>query len=349
MSKHKNIPHPNTNNTNNTQNTHKLGRARISPQTLGMWLAVLGVAIFAITLPMTRLATGSAEAPALSPWFVTWGRAVLAGVLSAVFLVATRSPWPSAAQRKSIALAMLGNALGYPLLLGLALRHVSSGHAAVFTALLPLATAAVAAWVLHQRAGWAFWACSVLGAALVCCFALLRAAQIPAGLAWNWADLLLLGAILCAAMGYVHGAKITPQLGAERVICWVCAMTLPLSVPGALLTWPAQAPPLHAWLALGYLGVFSMWAGFFAWYRGLALGGALHVSQIQLLQPFLSILAAVPLLSEHLEWSTLGFALAVATTVFWGKRFAAPSAVAVPTMATVAPPISSSTPINPIK
>jgi drug/metabolite transporter (DMT)-like permease len=72
-----------------------------------------------------------------------------------------------------------------------------------------------------------------------------------------------------------------------------------------------------------------MWAGFFAWYRGMALGGALKVSQTQLLQPFLSILAAVPILGESLEWVTLGFALAVMVTVFLGKRFAQPPPVIV--------------------
>jgi drug/metabolite transporter (DMT)-like permease len=78
--------------------------------------------------------------------------------------------------------------------------------------------------------------------------------------------------------------------------------------------------------------VFSMWAGFFAWYRGLALGGALKVSQVQLVQPFLSILAAVPLLGESLEIVTVGFALAVVATVYIGKRFA------IPTHATVKSP-----------
>lgn len=52
-----------------------------------------------------------------------------------------------------------------------------------------------------------------------------------------------------------------------------------------------------------------------------ALGGALRVSQTQLLQPFLSILATVPLLGEPLELMTVGFALTVVATVFLGKRF----------------------------
>ena len=121
-------------------------------ETLGMWLGVLGVAIFAVTLPMTRLATGTTADPQLSAWFITFARAALAGGLSVVFLLVTRSPWPLSTQRLPLLMALLGNVIGFPLLLGLALRHVTSGHAAVFTALLPLATAAMSAWVLHQRA-----------------------------------------------------------------------------------------------------------------------------------------------------------------------------------------------------
>ena len=63
-----------------------------------------------------------------------------------------------------------------------------------------------------------------------------------------------------------------------------------------------------------------MWLGFFAWYRGLALGGTVRVSQVQLVQPFLSMLFAVPLLGEPLDAVTLGFALAVIATVFIGKK-----------------------------
>ncbi|KAB2896620.1 MAG: DMT family transporter, partial [Burkholderiaceae bacterium] len=128
------------------------GRSTQRDETLGLWLGVLGVAIFAITLPATRLATGTAAQPQLSPWFVTVGRAALAGLLSAVFLLATRSPRPQPQQWKPLALAVLGNAIGYPLLLAYALRTVTASHAAVVTALLPLVTAAVAALVLHQRA-----------------------------------------------------------------------------------------------------------------------------------------------------------------------------------------------------
>ena len=52
---------------------------------------------------------------------------------------------------------------------------------------------------------------------------------------------------------------------------------------------------------------------------------------MQLLQPFFSILAAVPLLGESLEVMTLGFALAVVAVVFAGKR------LSMPTMPAAAP------------
>ena len=287
----------------------------------GTLLGLLGVTVFALTLPMTRLATGTVDAPQMSPWFVTWARCVIAGVLSLLFLWFTHSPRPNTEQARWIGLSALGNALGYPLLLAWALRYVSASHAAVITALLPLATAAAAAWLLHQRARMGFWLFALLGSALVVIYSALRAhglGSVPSG--WVWADVLLLGAVLAASLGYVAGTQVTPALGAERVISWVCVMALPLALPMAWWTWPTQDIALPSWLALGYVGVFSMWAGFFAWFRGLALGGALRVSQLQLFQPFIAMLAAVPLLGESLDVWALGFALAVVATVVAGRR-----------------------------
>jgi drug/metabolite transporter (DMT)-like permease len=100
----------------------------------------------------------------------------------------------------------------------------------------------------------------------------------------------------------------------------VFALTLPMT----WWTWPEHAIRSESWWALAYVGVFSMWAGFFAWFRGLALGGALRVSQLQLLQPFLSIAAAVPLLGESIDALTVGFSLAVVATVLMGRRMNTP-------------------------
>jgi drug/metabolite transporter (DMT)-like permease len=86
-----------------------------------------------------------------------------------------------------------------------------------------------------------------------------------------------------------------------------------------------------AWLGFGYVTLFSMWLGFFAWYRGLVLGGVMRVSQVQLLQPFLALVAAVPLLGEKLDAMTLLFALAVVAVVFVGKRMSVKTSPALAT------------------
>ena len=287
----------------------------------GFWLGVLGVTCFAITLPATRLATGTAEQPQLAPLFLTFGRAALAGLLSVIFLLLTRSPIPQRAHWPALAAAVVGNVIAYPLLLAWALRSVTATHAAVITALSPLATAVVAAWLLHQRARPAFWVLALAGSALVVLFAWLRAGT-HGGFGFATADLLLMAAVAAASVGYVYGAKITPVLGAERVICWVCAAALPVTLPVTLWLWPESPGDIRgiSWVAFVYLGSVSMWAGFFAWYRGLDWGGALRVSQTQLLQPFLSMLSAWPLLGEQPDAVSFGFALAVVATVFASRH-----------------------------
>ena len=291
------------------------GAPAASDATRGLLLGALGVLIFAATLPMTRLAVGDASAPQLPPAFVTAGRAAVAGLLSAAWLLVLRAPFPPRAQWRALFISALGTVVGFPLFLSLALRQVESMHAAVVTGVLPLATAAVAALVFRQRASAGFWACAVAGCALVIGFA---AWQGSGGLVA--ADGLLLLAVLSASIGYVGGAQVSAVLPAQQVICWVLVLSLPLTAPATLWLWPAQPASAAAWGGFAYVSLFSMWLGFFAWYRGLALGGVMRVSQVQLVQPFLALLFAVPIVGERLDAATVGFALAVVAVVFIGRR-----------------------------
>ena len=291
----------------------------LSTENRGLLLGLLGVVIFALTLPMTRLAVGPGEAPQLPPLFVTAGRAAGAALLSAVYLWLTRAPLPTRRDALPLAVAALGTVLGFPLFIALALRQVPSMHAAVITGVLPLFTAAVAAWHLRQRPSNGFWACAVLGCALVLGFA-----AVQGGGHLVAADGLLLGAMLSAAIGYVAGAQLSARWRAEHVISWVLVISLPLTLPVAWWVRPAVPADISAaaWGGFAYVTVFSMWLGFFAWFRGLALGGMVRVSQVQMVQPFLSLLLAVPVLGEPLQVSTLVFAVAVVAVVFIGKRMA---------------------------
>jgi len=287
-------------------------------ETKGLWLGVLGVTIFALTLPMTRLAVGTPEAPQMSGAFIALGRAVVAAALSAVFLLATRAPWPRREDWLPLAITSAGVVFGFPLLTSVAMRHVEAVHASVIVGVLPLATAAVGAWLHRQRPSAGFWVCAAVGSALVVAFAMIRSGS--DGFAIKPADALLLGAMGCAAIGYGWGARLSQRMRAEHVICWALVIALPLTLPAAALTRPPAGLQAAAWWGFAYVAVFSMWLGFFAWYRGLALGGTVRVSQVQLIQPFLGMLFAVPLLGESLDALTVGFALAVIAVVFIGKK-----------------------------
>ena len=202
---------------------------------------LVGVTLFAATLPMTRLAVGPVEAPQLSPWFVTFGRAAVAGVLSVVYLWwqhmrgqlrrPVRSEWPL------LGITAFGVIVGFPLFLALALRHVPSTHGAVVTALLPLSTAVLGALWYRQRPSTGFWVCAVVGSSLVLGFMVWRAGGVYLGAA----NIYLLIAMTTGALGYIGGARLTPRLGAEQVICWVLVVCLPITAPIAL--WFAPAAP----------------------------------------------------------------------------------------------------------
>ena len=285
----------------------------------GLWLGLLGIVIFSATLPMTRLAVGTPDAPQMSGVFIALGRAVVAAALSAAFLLVTRAPFPERRHWGPLAITAGGVVFGFPLLTSVAMRYVEAMHASVIVGVLPLATAAVGALLHRQRPSNGFWACAALGSALVVLYAMLRSGT-AVGLGIHFADLLLLAAMLCAAVGYGYGARLSLHMQAEHVICWALILSLPLTLPLSLLSWPTAPLQVSAWAGFAYVAVFSMWLGFFAWYRGLALGGTVRVSQVQLVQPFLSMLFAVPLLGERLDAVTVGFGLAVIATVFIGKK-----------------------------
>ncbi len=281
----------------------------------GFAFGALGVVIFAMTLPMTRLAVGPASDPQLSPAFVTAGRAAAAGLLSLAYLRFVSAPLPRRGLWPALAVSALGTVLGFPLFLALALREVDAMHAAVVTGVIPLGTAVVGALVTGQRPSAGFWGCALAGCALVLTYAALQGGGrlVPA-------DGLLLLAVASTAFGYVAGARASAEIPAPQVICWVLVLSLPLTLPVALWLWPSQPVGAAAWGGFAYTAVFSMWLGFFAWYHGLALGGVVRVSQVQLLQPFIALLFAVPVLGERLDTVTVAFALAVIGVVFFGRR-----------------------------
>jgi drug/metabolite transporter (DMT)-like permease len=108
----------------------------------------------------------------------------------------------------------------------------------------------------------------------------------------------------------------------RSVISWALVISLPINIVMSYITFEMQY--LHtgsmAWMILIYLSLFPMFIGFFFWYEGLAIGGIARVSQVQLIQPFCTLVVASILLGDALTIMNLVFAFLVVSTVILGKR-----------------------------
>ena len=286
----------------------------MNDESKGMYLGFVGVAIFSLTLPFTRIAVAE-----LHPAFVAFGRAVVAALLAMLMLWQMKAALPNRAQVRALLITALGVVVGFPLFSSIAMQQVPASHGAVVLGVLPLVTAIFAAMRFGERPSTGFWMAAVTGSVIVIAFALREG-----GGSFHLADLALFAAVVAASMGYAEGGRLAQSMGGQQVICWALILSLPVTLPlSLLLGWQygVQASP-QAWLAFAYVCLFSMFIGFFFWYKGLALGGIARVGQVQLLQPFMSLIGAALIVGETIQASHLLFAGAVLAVVASGRRMA---------------------------
>lgn len=283
----------------NSSATQQITQPLSSRPATGLRWGLVGVAAFSFTLPFTRVAVAG-----LSPLFTGSGRAVVATVLAAFALALTRQRLPRGVQWARLAVVASGVVVGFPLLTSFALTSVPASHGAVVIALLPAATATMAVIRGHERPPKAFWVITSAGAIAAIGFASAQSGGIGQ---LQLADLLLFGAVVSAAIGYAEGGLLARELGSWQTVSWALVLASPLMAGIAAFSMASQPPSATPaqWTAFAYLGVVSMFFGFFAWYRGLAIGPMAQVSQIQLVQPVLSICWAGLILGEDLTWATI--------------------------------------------
>ncbi|HEX5188868.1 MAG TPA: DMT family transporter [Streptosporangiaceae bacterium] len=258
-------------------------------------LGALGVLCFSVTFPATTAAEAS-----FSPVEVGVGRSVIGGIVAIAVLLARRQrllPPAAILGRMLIVAGPVG--IGFGLFSALALGYVDSVHGAVLTGLIPAATAGVAVWRAGERPRPAYWAALGFGLAVVIGFAVVQG-----GGHVSAADLLLLGAVAIAGLGYAEGGAVARDYGGWRVICWAIILALPVTVPVTAVALVAD-PPRHVTVAaaagLAYVGVISMVVGFFAWYHAMAVGGVARVGRLQIAQPALTLGWSALLLGEHVS------------------------------------------------
>ncbi len=283
----------------------------------GLILAAAAVVMFSFTLPVTKVALRGYD-----PWSIGMGRAAIAGLVALAVLRLARVAWPGRAYARPLFLTGLGIVIGFPMLTTVALQSTTSAHAAVVIAGLPIATAVLSVFRGGEHPSRGFWVAAMSGTVALAAFAFTRGGAAGGDLV---ADVLLLAAVLAAAYGYVEGALLTRAMPGWQVISWVLVvmlpLTLPLSILGVML--PGGAGTTSGWgptLALLYLALVSMYVGFFAWYAGLHRAGVARASQVQLLQPVLTLIWSVLLLGETVGVWTVVAALTVLACVVGTQR-----------------------------
>ncbi|AAN30787.1 MULTISPECIES: DMT family transporter [Brucella] len=283
-------------------------------KTAGWINGFLGVLIFSGSLPATRLAVID-----IDPTFLTMARASIAGLLGMVFLLLFREPFPRKSDAVSLVVVALGVVVGFPLLTGLALQHMTSAHAIVFIGLLPLSTAIFAVLRGGERPRPLFWLFSVVGSLVVASYAYGQGSQ-----STLMGDGLMLAAIIVCGLGYAEGARLSRRLGGWQVICWALVFALPVMLPLSVFTRPETWNGIGAmaWGGLAYVSLFSMLIGFVFWYRGLAQGGTATVGQLQLLQPFFGLMLAAGVAGEPVSMGMVATAAVVVVCVAGAKKFA---------------------------
>jgi drug/metabolite transporter (DMT)-like permease len=257
-----------------------------------LW-AFLGVLAFSFTLPATRIA-----APALGGFTVGIGRAIVAAALAGLVLYLRREKLPERRHWRGLGLVALGCVFGFPVLSSTALQFVDSSHGSITNGLLPAASAVAAVIFARERPHWSFWLVCLTGVLAAVLYGVSRGAG---GL--QLGDLLMLLAVALGAIGYAEGGRLARELEGWRVISWALVFSVPLllvSFPFAVSSHSVTLSPLVVACFL-YVAVFSMYLGFFAWYKGLAMGSIAKTGQVQLSQTPLTLLWSGLLLGEHLD------------------------------------------------
>jgi drug/metabolite transporter (DMT)-like permease len=280
-------------------------------KTIGLLLGLLGVICFGLTLTAARAAVPEFGAMLVGP-----GRAVLAAIPAALYLIVTRARHPARRHWAKLFLMCLCVIVGFPYFSALAMMSAPASHGAIMLGILPLATTFAAIMIAGERPSARFWLANFAGAAAIIGFALRQG-----GFILHPADLWLGLAVICAAFGYAWGGVLSRDLNGADVISWGLVYSAPILIP---IVWATtginwQASPA-AWTGFLYVAIFSQYLGFFAWYPAMAMIGVARTGQLQLFQPFVTIASAAILIGEVIDITTIVFAVLIAIIVAFGQK-----------------------------
>lgn len=284
----------------------------LSIETKGMLIGFVGISIFSLTLPFTQMAVNE-----MSPFFVAFARASIAGICALILLIFTKSKFPNKIQIRRLIIIVIGVIYGFPIFTSIAMKTLPSSHSGIVLGILPLAMSLFAVIKYKEKPSSSFWMISIFGTFIVISYTF-----IDNNGSLMIEDLWLLFAILFAAIGYSEGGTLAKEMGSIGVISWALVISLPINLFASYLFYEINYASIsfQAIISLTYVGLFSMFIGFFFWYKGIAIGGISRVGQVQLIQPFLTIVGAYFLTNEKITTLNILFAFMVLIVIIIGRK-----------------------------
>lgn len=259
----------------------------MSNKNKGLLLGLLGVSLFAITLPLTSVLVA-----AIGIFEANFLRASLTGFIALSYLFISRAKLPQSRQEWYLLMpVVMSIGLGFPIGTAYAMQFIPPGQGGVVLGLTPLLTAFIGSYISKQKLPVRFWIAAFIGFTVITLYSLNKNQWVI-----SQGEVGLLVAAISAGLGYAKAGKLSQIMDSKDVISWVMTISLIFNIPLAvfflgddlsgLSEQLFQPAPLFALLALA---IVTMYVANFFWYKGLSIGGIAIVGQLLLLQPLITL------------------------------------------------------------
>jgi drug/metabolite transporter (DMT)-like permease len=239
----------------------------------------------------------------MAPPVVVFGRTAIAAVPLLVIAAGAGAIGPALHHWKPLlTFAALEMAIPWFLLTD-AERHLPSGLTGLLIACVPI-FGAVVAFFLGERSALAPRRLVGIGLGLAG-VALLVAADLGGDAPWWSVAEVLLVCVGYAGAPFIASRKLAdvPDLGVVAVSLSAVALVY---APVAVVTWPDEAPPARAWLAVVALGVLCTAIAFVVFFRLIAAVGPTRSTLITFINPAVAVIVGATVLDEAITWATVG-------------------------------------------
>lgn len=251
-------------------------------------------------------------AHAFGPFATAWVRVTLAAfILTPVLMWRKEVPLLVQHWREALSAGVLNAGIPFACY-AYALMHINTGLTSILNATTPLFGALIAWLWLGDKLD----ASRGLGLALGFTGVVLLASDVPGGISFKpGGSGLAVAACLIATLCYGISGSFTkrylqyvPALVTTTGSLW--GASLSLSLP-AFITWPSEAPNLHAWTALGIAGLLCTALAYVLFFRLMTRTGPARAMTVTYLIPVFANLLGVIFLDEIVTHWMMGCAVII--------------------------------------